>query len=157
MSQLESFWIASRRLKTKTGSQTASCGLRQNEPKNWRPPWINWRKDHPAILDRLNTIINDLGPAAPKRELHWSDQGKKDWCEFYNSIKSSGSGVVGAIVARTDAHVLRLTMHFTVLDGSALMEPLHLKAAIAFWQYCERSASWIFGQKTGDKAADKIY
>ena len=121
------------------------------------PPWINWRKDHPAILQRLNDIINYLGPDASKRELHWSDQGKKDWCEFYNSIKSSGSGVVGAIVARTDAHVLRMTMLFTVLDGSALMEPQHLKAAIAFWQYCERSASWIFGQKTGDKAADKIY
>jgi hypothetical protein len=134
MSQLESFWIASRRLKTKTGSQTASCGLRQNEPKNWRPPWINWRKDHPAILDRLNTIINDLGPAAPKRELHWSDQGKKDWCEFYNSIKSSGSGVVGAIVARTDAHVLRLTMHFTVRRlcpyGAATPQSRHCVLAV---------------------------
>jgi Bifunctional DNA primase/polymerase, N-terminal len=121
------------------------------------PPWINWRKDHPDILDRIHKIIECLGPLAPERELEWSDQAKQDWCKFYNSIKSSGSGVVGAIVARTDAHVLRLTMNFTVLDGSALMEPQHLKAAIAFWQYCERSASWIFGQKTGDKAADKIY
>jgi hypothetical protein len=121
------------------------------------PPWINWRKDHPDILNRIHKIIECLGHLLPKRELEWSDQAKQDWCKFYNSIKSSGSGIVGSIIARSDAHVLRLTMFFSVLDNSALMQPQHLKAAIAFWQYCERSASWIFGQKTGDKAADKIY
>jgi hypothetical protein len=48
-------------------------------------------------------------------------------------------------------------MLYTVLDNSALMQPKHLNAAIAFWQYCVRSAQWIFGEKTGNKAADKIY
>ena len=37
------------------------------------------------------------------------------------------------------------------------MEPKHLKAAVAFWQYCERSAQWAFAEKTGNKMADRIY
>jgi hypothetical protein len=120
------------------------------------PPWIDWRK-YPAVLAQLAKVVELLGALAPKREIHWSDQAEKDWCKFYKSIKTSADGIVGSIVARSDAHVLRLTMLFAVLDASSLMKPEHLKAAIAFWQYCERSASWIFGEKTGNKAADKIY
>ena len=37
------------------------------------------------------------------------------------------------------------------------MEPRHLEAAIAVWEYCERSAQWVFGQKTGNRKADQIY
>ena len=118
------------------------------------PAWINWPHNHVEIIGRLKQIVQNL---APDKEIHWSDQAKKDWCEFYKSIKGSGEGIVGSIIARSDAHVLRLTMLFTVLDNSALMMPEHLKAAIAFWQYCERSASWIFGEKTGNKNADKIH
>jgi hypothetical protein len=122
------------------------------------PEWIDWRSSkHSEILGRVSEIVRKLGPNAPAREIHWSSEAEKDWSEFYKSIKETGSGIVGAIIARSDAHVLRLTMLFAVLDGSAAMMPKHLKAAIAFWQYCERSASWIFGEKTGNKAADKIH
>jgi hypothetical protein len=120
------------------------------------PPWIDWRQ-HPFVLKQLAKVIEHLGAPDSKREIHWSDEAEKDWCKFYKSIKTSAEGIVGSIVARSDAHVLRLTMLFAVLDASSLMKPEHLKAAIAFWQYCERSASWIFGEKTGNKAADKIY
>ena len=120
------------------------------------PGWIDWR-NHPDITNKLSKIVETFGPAAPEREIHWSQQAKKDWCEFYKSIKSTGAGIVGSIIARSDAHILRLSMLFAVLDNSALMEPNHLNAAIAVWQYCERSASWAFGEKTGNKAADKIY
>ena len=133
-------WIASKRVK-----------------KIPLPPWINWKAQHPQIIARLANIVEHLGPNAPKRELYWSDEAQKEWRKFYHSIKTASDGVLGSIIARSDAHVLRLTMLFTVLDDSSLMEPQHLKAAIAFWQYCERSASWIFGEKTGNKHADKIY
>jgi hypothetical protein len=121
------------------------------------PEWIDWRKNHSDILARVSEIVKNLGTSAPAREIHWSTEAQKDWCKFYHSIRDTGSGIVGAIIARSDAHVLRLTMLFAVLDSTALILPEHLKAAIAFWQYCERSASWIFGEKTGNKAADKIH
>ena len=68
----------------------------------------------------------------------------------------TNKGIVGSIIARSDAHVLRLAMIYAVLDNSAAILPAHLNAAIAFWKYCERSAMWIFGEK-GNKEADAIY
>jgi hypothetical protein len=48
-------------------------------------------------------------------------------------------------------------MLFAILDHSTLTEPKHLQAAIAVWDYCERSAQWAFGEKTGNKMVDRIY
>lgn len=132
-------WVATRRVK-----QLAL------------PGWIDWR-EHPDVTNKLARVLETFGSAAPEREIHWSAQAEKEWCAFYKSIKTAGAGIVGSIIARSDAHVLRLTMLFTVLDNSRLMESRHLKAAIAFWHFCERSAMWAFGEKTGNKAADKIY
>jgi hypothetical protein len=118
------------------------------------PGWINW-KQHPEILRRIAAIIETFSLAP--RELHWSQQAKDEWHTFYHSINTANTGIVGSIIARSDAHVLRLAMLYTVLDNSTLIEPHHLRAAIDFWKYCERSASWAFGEKTGNKAADQIY
>ena len=32
----------------------------------------------------------------------------------------------------------------------------HLRAALAIWEYCEQSATLIFGQRLGDPTADRI-
>jgi hypothetical protein len=47
-------------------------------------------------------------------------------------------------------------MLYAALDASTLIELKHLEAAIAFVDYCERCAQWIFQERTGDKTADKI-
>jgi hypothetical protein len=124
------------------------------------PKWIDWKK-YPAINEHFATVMENFGPNAPPRELNWSTDGALQWDKFYRSksklISETSKGIVGSLIARSHAHVLRLTMLYTVLDNSALMQSKHLQAAIAFWEYCERSAVWIFGQKTGNKMADKIY
>jgi hypothetical protein len=124
------------------------------------PEWIDWKK-HPDITSHFAKVIENFGPNASARQLYWSQDGRVEWETFYRSksklISETSKGIVGSLIARSHAHVLRLTMLYTVLDNCALMQPKHLQAAIAFWQYCERSAVWIFGQKTGNKMADKIY
>jgi hypothetical protein len=102
------------------------------------PRWIDWN-DYSEIVSRLQTIVQTF-KAVPERPMRWSDAGKAAWDKFYKSVPESGSGILGVIIARSDAHVLRLSMLFAILDHSSLLEPQHLKAAIAFWQYCERSA-----------------
>jgi hypothetical protein len=121
-----------------------------------RPKAILWQKDHPNIVTRIGEVLATFG-ANNKRELDWSKEGKIAWDTFYRSLKGYGSSIVGSIIARSAAHVLRLTMLYTVLDYSALMEPKHLHAANAFWQYCVRSAQWMFRENTGNKIADRIY
>jgi hypothetical protein len=120
------------------------------------PPWINWRKQG-DIIERLQKVIETFGTGSQEREIHWSKDAEALWGKFYRSINATNKGIVGSIIARSDAHVLRLAMLYTVLDNSALITEQHLQAAIAFWRFCERSAMWIFGEKTGNKEADQIY
>lgn len=54
---------------------------------------------------------------------------------------------------RGEAQVLRLSMLYALLDGSAIIDVPHLRAALAVWRYCEASARIIFhrdGEETND-------
>lgn len=120
------------------------------------PGWINWKKTYPKIVVALSKILSDIN-AVPARQMDWSPQGNAAWQTFYTSIPEADAGILGPIIARSDAHVLRLTMLYAILDASCLMTQHHLRAAIAFWQYCQRSAQWAFAEKTGNKMADRIF
>jgi hypothetical protein len=50
-------------------------------------------------------------------------------------------------------------MIFALLDASAVIDVVHLQAAIAFWEYCQESARLIFAAnapETGDPLEDRI-
>jgi hypothetical protein len=117
------------------------------------PPPINWQ-NHPAILQTLHDIKANL--TAHRRSFTWQKETLRDWIDYYEAKKDSGAGMLGPIIARSAPHVLRLSMLYAALDASVLIRSEHLKAAIAFVAYCERSAQWIFQERTGDKVADKI-
>jgi hypothetical protein len=55
------------------------------------------------------------------------------------------------------AQVMRLSALYALLDCSSMISVEHHRAAMALWDYCERSARWIFGTNTGDRNADKLY
>ena len=48
------------------------------------------------------------------------------------------------MVHRAEAHCLRLQMLYALLDGSNVIEKVHVKAAYALWQYCEACALKLF-------------
>lgn len=60
------------------------------------------------------------------------------------------------LTARGEAHVRRLAAIYAILDETHVVEPVHLSAASALWDYCAASIRFIFGDKTGDPVADKI-
>jgi DNA-binding transcriptional ArsR family regulator len=63
---------------------------------------------------------------------------------------------VGYVTARAEAQVLRLSILYALLDGSAVIKEQHLLAALALWEYAEASARFIFGDSLGDPTADQI-
>ncbi len=63
--------------------------------------------------------------------------------------------MVGAIISRGEAQVMRLACLYALLDRSTLVRPEHLKAALALWDYSEKSAKLIFGEKLGDRNVDR--
>ena len=52
---------------------------------------------------------------------------------------------------------MRLAALYAVMDESHEIEREHLLAALALWDYSEKSARYIFGDATGDPVADQIF
>jgi hypothetical protein len=65
-------------------------------------------------------------------------------------------GLLGAVTSRAEAQVVRLSMIYALLDGSAVIKKAHLRAALAVWHYCNDSARCIFGSSLGDPIADRV-
>ena len=87
-----------------------------------------------------------LSPAA--RELWW---------QIYPQLTHPADGLLGQLTARAETHTIRLTLIYTLLDGQKSIEPEHLHAAVALWDYARRSAAWALGQATGDPLAEHIH
>ena len=74
----------------------------------------------------------------------------------YSALSADKPGLVGAVTARAEAQAIRLAMLYAMLDCKDQIDVPHLKAALAFWEYCEASARHIFGDRLGDPVADVI-
>jgi hypothetical protein len=128
--------------------------------------------DYHALRERLTPLevglanaINNADPNATwdsveqsdTTEIKWAgDEARACWCEFYEKEAVERPGMLGAITARGEAQVVRLTLLYALLDQKAAMGVEHLKAAIALWDYCKASTRHIFGDRLGDATADTI-
>jgi len=79
------------------------------------------------------------------------------WAELYGLMaEDEPGGLLGAVIARDAAQVLRLSVVYALTDGSHSIELAHLEAAWALWRYCRASAAYVFGEALGDEVADKL-
>lgn len=106
-----------------------------------------------AIIMQLFSIIESAKFCG---EVKRSEPARALWRQVYPLLSEGKPGMVGAITGRAEAQVMRLSAIYAVLDQSKLIEPVHHAAAMAIWQYSEETVRWIFGDRTGDKDADKI-
>ena len=65
-------------------------------------------------------------------------------------------GLLGAVVARAEAQVLRLALTYALPDGATVISPRPLRAALAVWKYSESAARYIFRDELGDETANTI-
>lgn len=81
---------------------------------------------------------------------------RKEWEAIYPELSKDKPGLVGAVTARSEAQTIRLALLYALLDRKDEIDVVHLRAAIALWEYCEASAEHIFGNALGDPVADGI-
>ena len=105
------------------------------------------------ILRKLREAI-DFGK--PLGELERDSEAKKIWSEVYPELSVGKPGLLGAVISRAEAQVMRIACIYTVLDKSSFIRKEHLLAALALWDYSEASARYTFGDATGDYVADRI-
>jgi hypothetical protein len=110
-----------------------------------------------AVLNALATRLHDvIDHAAGVGEVVRDDQAADLWRRVYPDLSAGRPGLLGAVLARAEAQVMRLACVYALLDRSAVVRPDHLMAALAVWDYCVASAAYIFGGATGDPVADRV-
>jgi hypothetical protein len=116
--------------------------------------------DTADLEEKLNVLAERLKAALDfakmEREMEFSAEARELWCSSYQALSEGSPGLLGAVTARAEAQVLRLALLYAALDCSAVIERVHLEAALALWGYAERSAAYIFGDKLGNPDADVI-
>ncbi len=102
---------------------------------------------------KLRRAVNS---ARSVREVTLSDEARELWVDKYSALSAAMPGLLGAVTARAEAHVRRLSMVYALLDSTPVIQEEHLRAALAVWRYCFRSCRYIFGKSLGYPVADRI-
>ena len=97
-----------------------------------------------------------IGAILLPRKIIWSEAARPEWAQAYHELSKPRPGLAGAIAQRGEAQVVRLALIYALLDKSYQIEPVHLRAARAVWDYSEASVRYIFGASLGDEVADTI-
>jgi hypothetical protein len=108
-------------------------------------------------LDHLGTeVATALGKARTLGRLTMTPRAKAEWEAVYPTLSAERPGLLGAILGRAEAQVIRLAVIYAALDNSSNIDVPHLEAALAVWDFSEESARQIFGDLVGDNTADTI-
>lgn len=94
---------------------------------------------------RSITMAHDIGL------MSFTDCAASYWTDIYDDLSQDTPGIIGSVTARAEAQVVRLAMIYAICDQSKLININHIKAAQAFWNYCNASARYIFGDISQNK------
>lgn len=97
-----------------------------------------------------------MGVARDIGAVGWAKDAGDEWVRVYPLLSAGGHGLLGSVTARAEAHVVRLATLYALLDGSAVIELAHIRAALELWRYAYDSAAFIFGASLGDPVCDAI-
>lgn len=81
---------------------------------------------------------------------------RKMYSALYPKLTEHRDEVYGVITSRSESQVIRLSLIYALLDGTTQIDECHLQAAIAFWQYCDESARFIFQGADADPEINKV-
>jgi len=109
----------------------------------------------------LRKIQTNLGWSRDRlRQMTRSVEAYPYWDALYNEFDQKETyGVHRSATSRGVQHIMRLSTIYAALDGESCNHEInedHIRAGEAVWNYCSDSAKVIFGNSTGNDAADMI-
>ncbi|MDQ5834455.1 MAG: YfjI family protein [Actinomycetota bacterium] len=106
-------------------------------------------------LDRR--LAKTLHSARHVGQIRLSTAARSAWTDAYQRLAEPQPGIAGAIGARAEAHTIRLALTYALFEGARQIQPVHLDAALALWDYAQRSATWALERTSGDPLARQIH
>lgn len=109
----------------------------------------------PTGLDRR--LATTLITAQRAGQLRLSTPARRAWADAYQLLAQPKPGIAGAIGARAEAHTIRLALIYALLDNTNQIQPAHLTAALALFDYAQRSATWALERTAADPLAHQLH
>ena len=110
-----------------------------------------------ATLQQLGERVAErLTQARTLGRITMTDSAAEAWEKNYASLSGDRRGLLGAVLGRAEAQVIRIALIYALLDNTEQIDLPHLGAALAVWAFCEDSATQIWGDMIGDDVADTI-
>lgn len=115
-----------------------------------------------GILPPLEPMVKKLSERLRKAQtigaMRRSNAADLFWdCLYIDLSNRHRTGLHSEVSARGIPQTLRLAMAYALVDGSSVIEEVHLRSALSVWDYCDDSARIIFGAVKGKETlADKI-
>ena len=110
-----------------------------------------------GTLDQLAARLADtLAKTKGRGRIYRDEDARALWHEIYADLSEARPGMAGALMARSEAHVTRLSLVYALLDGADKIGVPHLMAAVALWNYVEQTIHHVFGDALGDHVADEL-
>ena len=98
----------------------------------------------------------NLATARSAGRLRFSPAARKTWWDIYPTLSAASPGPGGALVARGEAHSVRLALLYALTDGARTIATTHLRAGLALWAYAARSATWAGERANAGPITDRI-
>ncbi len=114
------------------------------------------QEDFASIRQRLRVVIESAA-LDTFQQVCRDSEAKELWHGVYGDLTADRPGAMGAATARAAAQVMRLSLIYAVLDGRGIIQPVHLRAALAVWRYCHDSAACLFAIHSGDSQQEKHF
>jgi hypothetical protein len=105
------------------------------------------------LCERVRKVVE---AAKTIGRMDMTDEAREEWAAVYGDLSEGKPGLLGAVIGRAEAQVIRLALIYALSDGQDKIDLPHLKAALAVWEHAEVSAAYIFGDALGDEVADEI-
>ncbi|MDX1470023.1 MAG: bifunctional DNA primase/polymerase [Flavobacteriaceae bacterium] len=92
------------------------------------------------ILDHIPLPDSDV------KRYYRDEEAKKLFSQYYFELESkvSGNHLIDSLGSRSSAHLLKISLIYATVDGTENIKSEHIRAAKAFWDYCEHSINHIF-------------
>lgn len=89
---------------------------------------------------RLGTQTTEVLTAVRKfRRLRRTPEADAMWVTMYSTMSAAPDGQAGQLTARAEAHLLRLSLLYALIDGCEAIDVQHLSAAWELYRYCHQS------------------
>lgn len=109
-----------------------------------------------AVVKAVCFAIGDDVTAKNTQPVTMSPDAVNFWCRHYSALTAEQPGIAGALLVRTEIYARMLAMIFALLDQAAVIEVVHLKAALAWIDYWQSSVTYIFQTLSAKAEASRL-